>query len=81
MHSIKSYIFPFFFRYFDAVALGASKQGVEIVVFYFHEMNLFDKDFVTKSYKQYLGSSKSKRIKKVYCVSLEIIYIKYKNSR
>ena len=46
----------------------ASGQKAEIVVLYFHDKTLFDKDFVLNGYKQYLNNSKSKRIKTVYCV-------------
>jgi hypothetical protein len=46
----------------------SSKQGVETTVLYFHKTSMFDKDSVVKSYQQYLNNSKSKRIRKVYCV-------------
>ena len=46
----------------------ASGQKAEIVVLYFHDKDLYDKDFVFEGYKQYLNNSKSKRIKTVYCV-------------
>jgi hypothetical protein len=54
--------------------LEASKQGAEIVVFYFHRKNMFDIDFVRNSYEKYLTNSKSKRVKKVYCVVETYLY-------
>jgi len=52
----------------------SSKQGAEIVVLYFHDKNMFDMDFVRESYKKYLTNSKSKRVKKVYCVVGKYLY-------
>jgi hypothetical protein len=47
----------------------ASRQGVEIVVLYYHDPVLFNKELVRDSYNKYLTNSKSKRVKKVYCVA------------
>jgi hypothetical protein len=47
----------------------ASKQGVDIVVLYFHDSVLFNKDLVKEGYGKYLTNSRSKRIKKVYCIA------------
>jgi len=47
----------------------SSKQGVEIVVLYFHDEQMFDIDFVRASYDKYLINSKSKRVKKIYCIA------------
>ena len=52
----------------------ASKQGAEITVLYFHDKNMFDIDFVREGYKEYIEISKSKRIKKVYCVVGKYLY-------
>jgi hypothetical protein len=52
----------------------ASNQGAEIVVLYFHDTGMFDKDFVKKGYSRYLGASKSKSIKKVYCIVGEYLH-------
>ena len=46
----------------------ASKQGVEIAVLYFHDESMFNVDFVREGYDKYLINSKSKRVKKVYCI-------------
>jgi hypothetical protein len=46
----------------------ASKQGAEIVVLYFHDADMYDKNFIMQGYNQYLNNSKSKRVKKVYCI-------------
>ena len=52
----------------------SSKQGAEIVVFYFHDKNMFNTNFVRESYEKYLINSKSKRVKKVYCVVGKYLY-------
>jgi hypothetical protein len=57
----------------DAI-LKASKQGVEIVVLYFNDKNSFNMDFVRDGYEKYLTNSKSKRVKKVYCVVGKHLY-------
>jgi hypothetical protein len=52
----------------------ASKQGAETVVLYFHDNDMFDIDFVRSGYERYLTNSKSKRVKKVYCVVGKYLY-------
>jgi len=52
----------------------ASKQGAEIVVLYFHDKDMFDIDFVRAGYEKYLTNSKSKRVKKIYCVVGKHLY-------
>ena len=52
----------------------ASKQKAEIIVFYFHDKNMFDKDIIIEGYGKYLKNSKSKRIQKVYCVVEKRLY-------
>jgi len=46
----------------------ASKQGVETVVLYFHDMNMFDLQKIINAYNKYLKLSKSKRIHNVYYI-------------
>jgi hypothetical protein len=52
----------------------ASKQGAETVVLYYHDKNMFDINFVRDGYEKYLVNSKSKRVKKVYCVVGKYLY-------
>lgn len=52
----------------------SSKQGAEITVFYFHDKNMFDMGFVREGYEKYLTNSKSKRVKKVYCIVGKYLY-------
>jgi hypothetical protein len=52
----------------------ASKQGVETVVLYYHDTALFNKESVRNSYGKYLANSKSKRVKKVYCIAGKYLY-------
>ncbi|MDR0732835.1 MAG: hypothetical protein LBF08_02055 [Dysgonamonadaceae bacterium] len=52
----------------------ASSQGAEAVVFYFHDKNMFDVNFVRGSYEKYLTNSKSKKVRRVYCVAGKYLY-------
>jgi hypothetical protein len=52
----------------------AGKQGVEVVVLYYHDLTLFNKESVREGYNKYLTNSKSKRVKKVYCVAGKYLY-------
>jgi len=52
----------------------ASRQKAEIVVLYFHDKVLFNRDFVLNGYIKYLNNSKSKRVKTVYCVVEKHLY-------
>ena len=51
----------------DAIS-KASGQGAEIIVLYFHDKNMFDRNIVENGYNKYLDNSKSKRIQKVYSI-------------
>jgi len=52
----------------------SSKQGVRITVLYFHDKDMFDIDFVREGYEKYLSNSKSKQVKKIYCVVEKYLY-------
>ena len=45
-----------------------NKKGVESMVFYYHDRNLFDVKRLKEGYNSYLRNSKSKRIKDVYYI-------------
>jgi len=44
----------------------ASKQKVEVIVFYFHDSDMFDLESLQKGYKRYLGNSQ--KVSKVYYI-------------
>jgi hypothetical protein len=46
----------------------ANKQGVETIVLYYHDKNIFDKQRIIDSYDSYLRNSESKRIKTLYYI-------------
>ena len=45
-----------------------NKKGVESIVLYYHERNLFDEKRLKEGYNSYLRNSKSKRIQNVYYI-------------
>jgi hypothetical protein len=52
----------------------ASRQKAEIAVLYFHDTGMFNKDSVMQGYNRYLNNSKSKRVKRVYCIAGKYLY-------
>jgi hypothetical protein len=58
----------------------ASRQGVETVVLYYYDKNIFDKQCILNSYNSYLRNSKSKRVKTVYYIVEKKLYQLQQNS-
>ena len=52
----------------------ASKKRAEVIVLYYHDINLFSEIQVRESYQSYLRNSKSKRIRLVYYIVENKVY-------
>jgi hypothetical protein len=46
----------------------ASKQKAEIVVFYFHDKSMYNREMIIDGYGKYLRNSVSKRVQQIYCI-------------
>jgi len=57
----------------DAISKSSS-QGAEIAVLYFHKKDMFVRDDVRDGYEKYLTNSRSKRVRKVFCIVEDHIY-------